>query len=76
MYIIPAGLYNVAGQQCTSNPCYFNGTCTESGSNNYSCQCPPGFTGKIQSSHSSVYLKNSQLINKQTEKAPLKIMGA
>jgi len=41
-----AGLFSVEGQQCVSNPCHFNGTCTDIGSSNYSCQCPSGFTGK------------------------------
>ena len=41
-----AGLFSVEGQQCVSNPCHFNGTCTDIGSSNYSCQCPLGFTGK------------------------------
>ena len=44
-------MYTVAGQQCTSNPCYFNGTCSESGVNNYTCQCPTGFTGRTRSQY-------------------------
>lgn len=42
-----AGWHIAFGQQCASNPCYFNGTCTDIGINNYTCSCPPGFTGRI-----------------------------
>ena len=46
-FYILSGFFTVSSQQlCTSNPCYFNGTCTETGNNDYSCQCPSGFTGK------------------------------
>lgn len=45
LIVISWGVSSAVGQLCASSPCFFNGSCTETGNNNYSCQCLSGFTG-------------------------------
>lgn len=32
--------------QCTTNPCWFGGTCVDIANLDYACLCPPNYTGK------------------------------
>jgi len=57
-------LCSITVEQCASNPCLNDATCTEDVINqSYKCTCPPGFTGdRCQSGRSTTFITHCNII--------------